>query len=145
MRERFRPARSVLTFAQAGRLCKRMERVDAISGGRPAYRLIEAGELTISSEVRGHAHLLALSGDLDMATVRPFEDELRRVEALSPEAIVVDLAALDYLDSHGATSLANAHRRARRDKRDFSVLQGAPHIHASFELLGLDERLPFGS
>jgi anti-anti-sigma factor len=107
-------------------------------------RLIEAAELTISSEQRGQAHLLELSGDLDMATVRPFEDELRRIEATRPDAIVVDLAALDYLDSHGATALANGHRRARRDGRGFSVLQGAPHIHASFELLGLDERLPFG-
>ena len=99
-------------------------------------RLIEAAELTICSERRGHAHLLTLSGDLDMATVRPFEDELRRVEFGDADAIVVDLAALDYLDSHGATSLANAHRRARRDRREFSVHQGAPHIHASFELLG---------
>ena len=110
---------------------------------RPSARLIEAGELTISSEPHSHAHLLALSGDLDMATVRPFEEELFRIELGNPDAIVVDLGAVDFLDSHGATCLANAHRRARRDGRDFSVLQGSPHVHASFELLGLDERLPF--
>ena len=108
-----------------------------------APRLIEAGELTISSEPQGHAHLFALSGELDMATVRPFEEELLRVEFDDVDAIVVDLGALDFLDSHGATCLANAHRRARRDGRDFSVLQGSPQVHASFEMLGLDERLPF--
>jgi anti-anti-sigma factor len=118
-------------------------RMNAIETSHHPPRLLEAAELTISSEVCGHAHLLVLSGDLDMATVRPFEEELYRVEAVNPDAIVVDLAALDYLDSHGATALANGHRRARRDGRDFRVLQGAPHIHASFELLGLDERLPF--
>jgi anti-sigma B factor antagonist len=106
-------------------------------------RLIEARELTIASEREGAGHLLALSGDLDMATVRPFEDELHRVEAGDAEAIVVDLGALDFLDSHGVTALANAQRRASRADHDFKVLRGAPHIHASFELLGLDERLPF--
>jgi anti-anti-sigma factor len=118
--------------------------MDVLPNTTEYFRIVDAKELTIASETRGSAHLLKLSGDLDMATVRPFEEELKRVEARGPYAIVVDLAALDFLDSHGATALANGHRRARRDGRDFSVLQGAPHIHASFELLGLDERLPFG-
>ena len=86
------------------------------------------------------AHVV-LSGEFDLAGVQAFEDRLRRVEANAPSAIVVDLAAVDFMDSSGLRALVGANDRAEKAGRRFAIVPGPPQVRRVFEITQLDARL----
>ena len=88
----------------------------------------------------GNVVTLAFSGELDLAAADPLGDWLDEIEATAPRAIVVDLAALTFLDSSGARALLQAHDRAR-GSRSFAVVSGDGPAHRALALIGLDQVL----
>ena len=76
-------------------------------------------------QCRGHA-VVALRGELDMADAASVAAYLTEVAARTPE-IIVDLAALAFIDSSGVAALAHARRQARRAGGD--LLLAAPRQH----------------
>jgi len=67
----------------------------------------------------GAAPVLALRGELDVATVPKFREALNRLaEDDSVHCVVVDLVEVTFIDSTGLMTLLNALRRmVRRDGR----------------------------
>jgi anti-sigma B factor antagonist len=51
---------------------------------------------------------IALRGELDLEHAYTFDEELRRVEALGPRCICLDLRELTFLDSCGLARLLRA-------------------------------------
>src|SRR5436190_11732818 len=78
---------------------------------RPARWIKDRG-LTICSQRRGDRHLLALQGQLDIASDKALDQELKRVEATDARQIILDLSRLDYMDSSGLRVILTAHGRA---------------------------------
>jgi anti-anti-sigma factor len=111
----------------------------------PAGQLIRLrpGELTISSEREGDVHVIALSGELDLATADELEQELLRVEATDAESIVVDLAGLRFMDSTGVRVMITADTRSRADSQRLALLRGPDAVQRVFELTGVLDLLPF--
>ena len=99
--------------------------------------------LTIHSERDGLAHVVALTGTLDIRSVAGFEREMTRVEDTDALEIVIDLSGLASIDSFGLKSVINATVRARERDRCLSLIAGCDDVQATFETMGLVTRLPF--
>jgi anti-sigma B factor antagonist len=95
------------------------------------------------SELRvdGEVVVVALRGELDLASRPRADEQLRRAEALGAPALVIDLGELEFMDSNGATLLIQAHRRALADGRRLALLNGSAEPHRVIELLGLQKLL----
>jgi anti-anti-sigma factor len=87
----------------------------------------------------GGAVRLALRGELDLEHAYTFDEELRRVEALKPPCIVLDLKGLAFLDSSGLARLLAARRRARRDNRKLLMVRGARPVQRLLAITAVGE------
>lgn len=107
------------------------------------HRSQAAGELVITSERRGPAHVVGLSGELDIATRPALEDELRIVEASGADEIVLDLSRLDFIDSSGLQLVLGADARSKADGRRLRLVRGPHAVHRTFEITATVDQLPF--
>jgi anti-sigma B factor antagonist len=94
--------------------------------------------LTIE-QLEGNAVKLTLRGELDMEHAYTFDEELRRVEALEPKCICLDLRELSFLDSTGLSRIVAARKRARRARRRLVLVRGPAAVQRVFALTALDE------
>src|SRR5690348_16947787 len=62
------------------------------------------------NEARGT--VLTVMGELDLASAPALEDELEKAMNCGTECVVVDLRALEFIDSTGLSVLVRAHQRA---------------------------------
>jgi anti-anti-sigma factor len=95
-----------------------------------------AGELVVTREHRNDALVLALHGELDLASAPLLERELLDAESSSPGRIVVDLSALEFMDSTGLHVLLRAHQRARENDHPLVLRRGPRAVHQVFEITG---------
>ncbi len=81
---------------------------------------------------------IVLTGDLDMsavARVRPIvESECEH----SPATVVLDLSAVEFVDSHGFRLLVATHRALTADGCALVVLPPPAPVRRAFEITGLD-------
>ena len=89
--------------------------------------------------------LVRLAGELDMSTVPILEERLREALDGGGRQLVVDLRALDFMDSTGLTLLVRWSRGAEQDGYELALVRGEPRVHRLFELTGLDSRFTFTS
>jgi anti-sigma B factor antagonist len=82
---------------------------------------------------------IALRGELDLEHAYTFDEELRRVEALEPECICIDLRELTFLDSCGLARLVAARRRAMKAARGLVLVRGPAAVHRVFTLTAVEE------
>lgn len=106
--------------------CRRLDDADALGALAAAHS--------------GQAVVLALSGEVDLATAPVVEDELRRAEA-SQDLIVLDLRDVSFMDSTGIRMLVAADRRNRERGGALVVVQGSTQVRRLFELSGLTQHL----
>lgn len=84
--------------------------------------------------------LLALSGDLDLATASVVEDELRRAEQ-SEDLVVLDLANLSFMDSTGLRTVISADQRLRERGAALEIRHVPRQVERLFELVGVKDHL----
>ncbi|HEV2060524.1 MAG TPA: STAS domain-containing protein [Solirubrobacteraceae bacterium] len=105
--------------------------------------MIELGALSMSSERNGAVHTLRLSGDLDLATTKNVEAELKRVEAGDARTIVIDLSDLTFINSSGVHLLVDASLRSGADAKGLSLLRGSATVQRVLQICGVETALPF--
>jgi anti-anti-sigma factor len=110
--------------------------------GERAERARKLGSLALRSERDGETHVLELIGELDLDGAPRLEEELRRVEASDANVIIVDLGALEFIDSTGIRLLLMAADRCAAEQR-MTILRGPRQVHRVFEITDLVNRLPF--
>jgi anti-anti-sigma factor len=103
----------------------------------------EFGALTMRSTRAGADHVIALSGELDLATAEIVDAELQRVEAGDARAIVVDLSELTFIDSSGVRLIYTADVRSRQDSDRLVIRRGPAKVQRIFVMTDLESRLPF--
>lgn len=86
------------------------------------------------------AAMVTVAGELDIARAADLDCELRRAEAHA-ELVVIDLRALEFIDSGGAGVLVAAHRRIRGAGGRMLVVRGPAEIDWFFALVGIDREL----
>ena len=83
---------------------------------------------------------IVLRGELDFEHAYTFDEELRRVEALGPPCICLDLRGLTFLDSTGLARLVAARRRARKAGHRLVLVRGSAAVQRLFALTAIDEQ-----
>jgi anti-sigma B factor antagonist len=104
---------------------------------------VRAGLLSIQSRRDGEVHLIELEGELDLANAEALEDELGQALEGGEHGVVVDMAALTFIDSTGIALLITTLSRPEAEGRLRFVPSQAPGVTRVLEITGVDRRLPF--
>ena len=96
---------------------------------------------TTHTEQRDGATVVALSGDLDIATRRAAREALQAALAEGGGPLVLDLTAVGFLDSTGLTVLVNTANDAQRAGRSFAVVAPDGQARRTLEISGIEEEL----
>ena len=89
-------------------------------------------------DVDEQTHVLALRGELDVATVPRLADPLREAIAAGKTAMVIDLGELTFLDSTGLMVLLNGLRRVMRQGGNLVIVCTNPTVLRWFHVTRLE-------
>jgi anti-sigma B factor antagonist len=96
--------------------------------------LARPGGLVVRGARESDAFLLALYGELDLATSHVLERKLQMAESIGTDRLILDLSGLQFLDSTGLHTLVRAQARWRASGRKISLLRGPRAVQRVFEL-----------
>lgn len=85
--------------------------------------------------------VIAVSGELDLASSPALEAELDRVFDSDEPVVILDLRQLDFMDSTGLSVLIRAHQTAENADRRLWLVKGPPQVQRLLTLTGVGERL----
>ncbi|MEN3284437.1 MAG: anti-sigma factor antagonist [Solirubrobacteraceae bacterium] len=89
---------------------------------------------------------VAVRGEVELATAPVLTAALEEGIRRSSGPFVVDLAAVDFLDSSGIHCLVRARALLGRDDRALALICPPNHVRRVLELAGIDELVPvYGS
>src|SRR5688572_8588448 len=94
-------------------------------------------ELGLEVTERGSWAVLAVAGEVDVATVPRLREQLHSLVAQGQHHIVVDLEAVDFLDSTGLGVLVGALKRVRTNGGELALVCTQSRIRKVFEVTGL--------
>ena len=99
-------------------------------------------ELTVDSREVGDRTVVAVGGEVDVYTAPVLDDSLSALISSGRVSLVVDLTAVDFLDSTGLGVLVKALKRAREHDGSLDVVATADRIRKVFRITGLDAVMP---
>jgi anti-sigma B factor antagonist len=95
----------------------------------------------VEVERRGNCAVVRPVGDLDLAVVDELEAALRPLEDEFGE-VVIDLRAVEFLDSTGLRAILSADARSRSNGFNLRIVNGSEEVQKVLTLTGMDKRLP---
>jgi anti-anti-sigma factor len=110
--------------------------------GAPHDTLAPSVNAEFQVEVRreGSAAVIAISGELDLASGPRLEVELAALDA-GVRLVVVDLRNLEFMDSTGLSIIVRAHQRLAEQDCELSLVRGSPQVQRLLDLTGVAERV----
>jgi anti-sigma B factor antagonist len=100
---------------------------------------VPAIDASFEIEKLGKHTVLAARGEIDIAAVPTFRDQLRRLVEDGTSSIVIDLTDVRFIDSAGLRVLVDGLTRARRRDADLRVACPSASLRRTFEISGLDK------
>lgn len=97
-------------------------------------------EFRVEVKEEPQATVLAVQGELDLASSSTLEEELTRL----PEdtgLVILDLRELEFMDSTGLSVLVKAHQRAEERGHRFTLVRGRPQVQRLLTLTGVAGRI----
>ena len=85
--------------------------------------------------------VLALSGELDLASSPVLEEELENAFSSDSKMVVIDLRDLEFMDSTGLSVLVQAHQQAQDAGRQLCLVKGRPQVQRLLTLTRVAERM----
>lgn len=98
-------------------------------------------EFTVSVDRRDDAVIVAVSGELDVATapeLRLVLDDVHGAASAGSRMLIVDLSAVEFLDSTALGVLVSTLRRTDEAGGVFRVVVTHPHVLKVFRVTNLD-------
>lgn len=95
---------------------------------------------TVAERRNGTTHI-AVSGELDIATISEFETALTTAEDEGPKCIAVDLRDLQFMDSTGLRTILAAQSRSLSAGWQLVVVNGAGPIRRLLKVTGVMDKL----
>ena len=86
--------------------------------------------------------MLAVRGELDLASSPALEEELARVGSSDSPFLILDLRELEFMDSTGLSVVVRAHQRAQEAGQRFGLVKGRPQVQRLLSLTGVADRMP---
>jgi anti-sigma B factor antagonist len=94
-----------------------------------------------ASERIGDTQVIAVAGEVDLATGPELERALLGLPRNGAASVVVDLTECGFMDSTGISILVRAHQRLGRAGGRLAVVSAKRPVLRVFELTGLDQLL----
>ena len=82
--------------------------------------------------------IVAVSGELDVASVKALKAALDELRDTGWNSVALDLRGLTFIDSSGLSLLLHAQRAARREHAAFAIVDGSPALARVLEIAGLE-------
>ena len=98
----------------------------------PVTDLVRVDVVSFGDSVR-----VTATGEIDSSSSPVFERHLDGVLESRPDALVIDLCGVTFLDSAGLCVLAAAHRRAREQQIPMRVLASSRAVVRPLQITGL--------
>jgi anti-sigma B factor antagonist len=93
-----------------------------------------------SIEIRGGVAVLAIRGEIDVASAPAFKSAIAEALEGNPRGLVLDLLEVEFFGSAGVRVLLEAQEKVGDDDR-FAVVARSPAAGRILQLLSLDELL----
>jgi anti-anti-sigma factor len=108
-----------------------------------AAEQLAAQQLTVEARKHRRTALVALEGELDLATVSNVAEAL---DGLQPKAggvrhVVLDLRGLTFMDLPGLHELIKQNEYARANHHNLAIVRGTDAIQRLLKMTGVDELL----
>lgn len=94
--------------------------------------------LTVKTETRDSAVVVSPTGDIDLSASPILRQELRKVQGNRPQRLVINLAAVPYMDSSGVATLVEAMQMARKNNTALVLCALQDRVRSIFEIARLD-------
>jgi anti-anti-sigma factor len=91
----------------------------------------------------GTAATIAVRGELDISTVGRLEQVRDELLAQSPPELLIDLSAVEFVDSSGLKVLLETHWLAQQNGWTLRISKPAASVMKVFTVSGADRHLPF--
>jgi anti-sigma B factor antagonist len=98
-------------------------------------------DFQVDTRSEGRAAVIAVRGELDLASAPQLEQELDRAWESDVEQLVIDLRTLEFMDSTGLSVIVSAHQRLSDSGRKLSIVRGPQQVQRLLDLTGVSERL----
>ncbi len=85
--------------------------------------------------------VLSLAGELDLATAELLEQAIDAAEN-GERLVVLDLQALEFIDSTGLRGVLAALERCQERGQEFAITPGSPQVQRLLSVTGLSAHLP---
>ena len=95
----------------------------------------------IATRRDGSAAIIAVTGELDLASSPALREELERALQDGAELVILDLRELMFMDSTGLSVVVKAHQRGLEAGYRFAVVRGGKQVQRLLTLTGVGERL----
>lgn len=95
----------------------------------------------VEVERREHYVLVRPVGELDLAAVDAIEEVLSPLEREFSE-VVIDLRAVEFLDSAGLRVVLSADARSQGNGFNLRIIKGGEQVEKVLSLTGMDKHLP---
>ena len=99
-------------------------------------------EFGIDVTERDGCTVVAVKGEVDLATAPTLKNRLLELVANGSREIVVDLSSTDFLDSTGLGAVVAAYKRVRAHEGNLSLVATAARVKRVFEITNLDRVVP---
>ena len=99
--------------------------------------MTDGAKLEVASETRRGVRIIAVAGEIDVASVGDIQAPIDAAFADREALIVIDLGQVPFLDSSVLHTLVRALRRARRAGGDMVIACADPGIRRMLEVFGL--------
>jgi anti-anti-sigma factor len=84
-------------------------------------------------------YVVALSGEMDIATSPEFTSRMTRLDAVDSSRVVVDLSGLTFLDSSGINALVSAAKTVEAGGGKVTLAAPTSHIRQVFDIVQLSD------
>lgn len=111
-----------------------------MTAGVETQLMATASVRTSVQRLNGGVTVLAVVGDIDMATAPAFAEALSAARALSGAALIVDLTGVEFMGSAGLRVLVEAHQDTS-DSTSVAVVAVTTATRRPIEVTGLDDLL----
>jgi anti-sigma B factor antagonist len=98
-------------------------------------------QFRVEVERQGRAAVIAVTGELDLATGPQLEAKLHDISPSDTELVVVDLRNLEFMDSTGLSIIVRAHQRLTGEGCTLGLVKGSPQVQRLLDLTGVADRI----
>jgi anti-sigma B factor antagonist len=98
-------------------------------------------QLQIALRREGERALVALDGELDMASAPLLQEVVDGAELDPQTMLVLDLQSLQFIDSTGLRAILSVREQCRARGQQFAVTRGTPQVQRLLDITGVSEHL----